>query len=83
MAPWREGERLQSDLLASWHQTSQIALSLSKSLPKAWHAAGCEGRGWQFNGDIVMPCPLLTGFPQADDSCLPELEKVVCLKVSR
>lgn len=75
-APWHEGERLQSDLVASWQQTSQIVFSVSKSLPKAWYAAGYEERGWQFDGSIVMPL-------KADDSCLPELEKVVWLKVTR
>lgn len=58
-------------------------MPVSKSLPKAWHAAGYEGRGWQFDGNIVMPCPSLKGSPQADDSCLPELEKMVWLKVTR
>lgn len=82
-APWHKGETLQSGLLASWQQTSQIALSISKSLPKAWRAAEYEGRGWQFDANIVMPCPSLKGFPQADVSCLPELEKVVWLKVTR
>lgn len=82
-APWHEGERLQSDLLASWQQTSQIVLSVSKSLPKAWDAAGYEERGWQFDGNIVVPYPSLKGFPQADDSCLPELENAVGLKVTR
>lgn len=31
--------------LTYWQQTSLIVLSASKRLPKAWHAAGCEGRG--------------------------------------
>lgn len=68
--------------LTYWQQTSLIALSASKSLPKAWHAAGCEGRGWQFDGTVIMPWPLLQGFPQAKDSCLPELEKAIWLQVT-
>lgn len=45
--------------LTYWQQTSLIVLSASKSLPKAWQAAGCEGRGWKFDGTIIMPWPLL------------------------